>query len=92
MVHGLVICFNLPGELGTLPNALTAGGFLGLLAGVVQLRFSLWTFLRILGMAVLGAILIINQAGFGFAQIYALVGLVLGLLATMMIFNWVANR
>lgn len=88
----VAIVYNLPNEMATLPNALTAGGFFGLLAGVVQLRFSVWTFLRILGLAAFGAILVITQAGFSFAQINAIVGLVLGLLATMMIFNWVANR
>ncbi|MEM7111671.1 MAG: hypothetical protein AAF614_04515 [Chloroflexota bacterium] len=88
----VALVYNLPGAMGTVPNALTAGGFFGLLAGVVQMRFSLWAFLRMLGLAILGAILIVNQAGFSFAQIYALVGLILGLMATMMIFNWVSNR
>ncbi|MEZ4510828.1 MAG: hypothetical protein R3C62_03045 [Chloroflexota bacterium] len=85
---GVGLVYNLPGETGNLPNALTTGGLVGLLVGLVQLRFNVWTLTRILGLAAVGVLAIVTSSGLSLGQVNVLAGLFFGLLATMMIFNW----
>lgn len=85
---GVGLVYNIPGETGNLPNALTTGGLVGLLVGLVQLRFNVWTLTRILGLAAVGVLAIVTSSGLSLGQVNVLAGLFFGLLATMMIFNW----
>lgn len=85
---GMGLVYNLPGETGSLPNALTAGGFVGLLVGLAQLRFNVWTFARLLGLTLVGMLAIITSSGLNLGQVNVLAGLFFGLLITLMLFNW----
>lgn len=89
---GIALVFNLPGETGSLPNALTAGGLVGLLVGLAQLRFHVWTWARLLGLTAVGVLAVIVSSGLSLGQLNVIAALFFGLLITLMIVNWFTGK
>lgn len=89
---GIALVFNLPGETGSLPNALTAGGLVGLLVGLAQLRFHVWTWARLLGLTAVGVLAVVVSSGLSLGQLNVIAALFFGLLITLMIVNWFTGK